>query len=214
MRASPDRIEPHSHGQRALLVRTRGGNILWDCVSLVSDAAIARIEAMGGLAAIAISHPHYYTVMAAWSDAFGGVPIHLHADDRQWVMCPHPSIHHWHGDTLEIATSTTLIRCGGHFAGATVMHLADASGGQGALFSGDVVAVNMDRASVTFMYSFPNYIPLGVSAIRHIAEVMAPLRFARIFGAFARRNIMTGGRAAFDRSTARHRGRSGRARDA
>ena len=29
---------------------------------------------MGGLKAIAISHPHYYSSMVEWSRAFGGVP--------------------------------------------------------------------------------------------------------------------------------------------
>ena len=50
-------------GQRALLVRTREGNILWDCVSLIDSDTVALIKALGGIYAIAISHPHYYTSM-------------------------------------------------------------------------------------------------------------------------------------------------------
>jgi len=38
------------------------GNILWDCVSLIDSDTVARIQALGGISAIAISHPHYYFV--------------------------------------------------------------------------------------------------------------------------------------------------------
>jgi hypothetical protein len=198
-------IEPHfAIGQRALLVQTPHGNVLWDCVALVDDETMRRIEAAGGLKAIAISHPHYYTVMAEWSDAFGGIPIYLHEDDRKWVMREHPAIVHWKGDDREIAPGLTLIRCAGHFPGATVMHWAQGAKGEGAVFAGDVIAVNLDRASVSFMHSFPNYIPLDAGAVRRIGEVMAPYRFAKIFGAFSGRNVMADGRAVFERSVARY----------
>src|SRR3954471_364064 len=86
-------------GQRALLVRTPGGNVLWDCVSLIDEATAGAVRDLGGLAAIAISHPHYYAAMVEWSWAFGGVPIYLHADDRRWVMRPDPAIEFWKGGT-------------------------------------------------------------------------------------------------------------------
>ena len=198
-------IEPHfGIGQRALLVRTPQGNVIWDCVALVNDEGVRRIEGVGGIKAIAISHPHYYTVMAEWSEAFGRVPIHLHEDDRKWVMREHPAISFWKGDDHEITPGLTLIRCGGHFPGATVMHWAQGAKGQGAVFAGDVIAVNMDRASVSFMHSFPNYIPLDAGAVQRIAELMAPYRFETIFGAFARRNVRADGRAVFERSVARY----------
>src|SRR6185437_3291198 len=53
-------MEPHfAIGQRALFVRTPRGNILWDCVPLLDEAVVEMIKALGGLSAIAISHPHY-----------------------------------------------------------------------------------------------------------------------------------------------------------
>lgn len=79
-------------GQRALLVRSPSGNVLWDCIAMIDAATIEIVRAMGGLSAIAISHPHYYTTMVEWSRAFGGIPIYLHVDDRQWVMQPDPAI--------------------------------------------------------------------------------------------------------------------------
>ena len=57
-------------GQRAFLIQTTKGNVLWDCVALVDDATIARVKELGGIAEIAVSHPHYYTAMVEWSRAF------------------------------------------------------------------------------------------------------------------------------------------------
>ena len=74
--------------QRAILARTPAGNVLWDCIALIDGATIDLIKGLGGVTAIAISHPHYYTTMVEWSRALGGVPIHLHAADREWVMRP------------------------------------------------------------------------------------------------------------------------------
>ena len=45
-------------GQRALLVQTPEGNLLWDCITLLDDETIAQVQALGGVRAIAISHPH------------------------------------------------------------------------------------------------------------------------------------------------------------
>jgi hypothetical protein len=165
---------------------------------------VERVRSLGGLRAIAISHPHYYTTSGAWSDAFGGVPVHLHADDREWVMRPHPAIIHWTGETLALAPGLTLIHCGGHFAGGTVLHWAGGAEGRGALLVGDITQVAMDRRHVSFMRSYPNDIPLGPAAVRRIADALGPYPFDRIYGAFRDRNIASGARAAFDRSVERY----------
>jgi glyoxylase-like metal-dependent hydrolase (beta-lactamase superfamily II) len=112
-------------GQRALLVRTRHGNVLWDCISLIDDAIVDIVNALGGVEAIAISHPHYYTTMVEWSAAFGGIPVYLHAADRRWIMRSAPCLQLWTEPTREILPGVTLIRVGGHFDGGTVLHWAD-----------------------------------------------------------------------------------------
>ena len=86
-------------GQRALLVPTASGNVLWDCVTLLDDDTAEEIKRRGGLAAIAISHPHYYSAMVDWAQAFG-CPVYLHADDAEWVMRPDPVVELWDGETL------------------------------------------------------------------------------------------------------------------
>jgi hypothetical protein len=198
-------IEPDfAIGQRALVIPTGDGAILWDCVSLVTEEAVQRIRRMGGLKAIAISHPHFYSAHAEWSEAFGGVPVYLHEDDRSWVMNPHGAIRFWSGETLEIAPGFTLIRTGGHFEGSTVLHHAADVDGRGALFVGDTLSVLQDRRHVSFMRSYPNYIPLNRRAVELIGAALAPYPFERIFGASAHRNMLQDGKAAVARSIERY----------
>ena len=189
--------------QRALLVRTSAGNILWDCISVLDAATIEIVRALGGLAGIAISHPHYYATMVEWAHAFNA-PIHLHAADKQWIMRPDPAIKLWDGDTKTLADGVTLIRCGGHFAGGTVLHSAKAGNGRGALMSGDIVMVVGDRNYVSFMRSYPNMVPMSAPAVERIGKALAPYSFEVIYGAFFDRNIMQGGKAAVERSVTRY----------
>jgi hypothetical protein len=73
-------------GQRALFLRKSKVNILWDCLPLLDEAVVEAMKPLGGISAIAISHPNCYSGMVEWSRALGGVPIYLHAADRKWVM--------------------------------------------------------------------------------------------------------------------------------
>ena len=132
--------------QRAILARTPFGNVLWDCIALIDDATVDLLKGLGGVAAIAVSHPHYYTTMVEWSHALGGVPIYLHAADRQWAMRADPVVRFWDGDTKSIGPGVTLVRLGGHFDGGTVLHWADWSDGRGVLLSGDILQGGAERA--------------------------------------------------------------------
>lgn len=191
-------------GQRALHVRAAGGNVLWDCLSLTDDRSVAAVQALGGVSAIAISHPHFYSSLAEWSRALGGVPVYLHADDREWVMRPDDAIVLWEGETREIAPGLTLIRCGGHFPGATVLHWAEGAGGKGALLTGDVIQVGEDRKSLSFMYSFPNFIPLNARTVKRILAAVEPYRFDAVYGGWFGRNVLTGAKQALSRSVDRY----------
>jgi glyoxylase-like metal-dependent hydrolase (beta-lactamase superfamily II) len=186
-------------GQRALLVRAPGGNVLWDCIALLDDEIGERVESLGGLSAIAISHPHYYSSMVEWSRAFDA-PVVLHAADREWVMRPDAAIDFWDGETRELGPGLTLVRCGGHFPGGTVLHWAD----RRLLLSGDIVQVVQDRRWVSFMYSYPNLIPLSASEIRRIVSTLEPYEFDRVYGAWWGRVVAEDGRAAVRRSAERY----------
>ena len=183
-------IEPSfAIGQRALHI-LGGGGFIWDCTSLVDDAALARVRKLGGARAMAISHPHFYASMVEWSRALDGIPIYLHEADRAWVMRDDPAIVHWAGDALEVAPGITLIHCGGHFAGSTVLHWADGADGLGALLTGDSIMVAQDRRTVSFMYSYPNLIPLDAGAVRRIVDAVAPYEFERIYGGWTGKNVL------------------------
>ena len=167
-------------GQRALLVPFGDSNLLWDCVSLLDDATAAEVERRGGLRAIAISHPHYYSAMVEWAHRFD-CPIHLHAADAEWVMRPDPAIEHWDGETRELGDGLTLIRGGGHFPGGTILHRAD---GAGALLTGDIIQVIPDRSHVGFMWSYPNLVPLPEAEVQRVAAAVEPYRYEAIYGAW------------------------------
>ncbi|MFO0811450.1 MAG: MBL fold metallo-hydrolase [Gemmataceae bacterium] len=191
-------------GQRAFLVRTPAGNLLWDCVPPLDDDTIKRIRGLGGIAAVAISHPHYYTTMVEWSRAFGDVPIHLHRDDAKWVMRPDERIKFWDGETKPLFGGLTLARTGGHFEGFQVLHWPAGAGGKGVLLAGDQPAVCQDRRWVTFMYSYPNMIPLGPAAIRRIVASLRPFAFDRLYSAFPEQVVKAGAKAAVERSAERY----------
>ncbi|MCS7001344.1 MAG: MBL fold metallo-hydrolase [Dehalococcoidia bacterium] len=191
-------------GQRALLVQTPGGNLLWDCLTLLDDATIGAVCALGGVAAIAISHPHYYGAMVEWSHAFDNAPIYLHAADRDWVTRTSPALVFWEGETIRPLPTIELIALGGHFPGGTVAHWTGTSDGEGVLLSGDIVQVVQDRQHVSFMYSYPNLIPLPTVTVARIAATLRRYAFDRIYGAFPHREIRTNARAAVQRSAERY----------
>jgi hypothetical protein len=198
-------VEPHfGIGQRAFLLESPEGNLLWDCISLLDPAAIGYIENLGGVKAIAISHPHYYTTMVEWSRAFGNAEIYLHKDDEKWVMRPDSSIRFWEGETHRMFGGFTLARCGGHFDGATVLHWPAGAEGKGALLTGDTIQVVPDRHWVSFMYSYPNYIPLSANPVRRIVSSVEPFAFDRIYGAFPKMTVESDGKSAVRRSAERY----------
>ena len=191
-------------GQRALLVRAPQGNVLWDCITVIDDATIEAVRKLGGIRAIAISHPHYYSSMVEWSRAFDA-PIYLHSADQRWVMRPDECIEFWSGETKSLWDGMTLIRCGGHFEGGTVLHYPTGSDGRGALLSGDIIQVAQDRRWVSFMYSFPNYIPLPAAQVDRIVAAVQSFEFDRIYGAWWDRNVESDAKNAVRRSADRYK---------
>ena len=129
-------------GQRALLLRRPEGNILWDCISFLDEATLTLVSALGGISAIACSHPHFIGAAVEWSHAFGNVPVHVHGMDRQYVPHLDSVIAFWEADRLELAEGVTAIRCGGHFPGSSVLHWEHGgANGEGALLAGDTLQV-------------------------------------------------------------------------
>jgi hypothetical protein len=196
-------------GQRAFLLRTKEGNVLWDCVPTLDDATVAAVKRFGGLAAVAVSHPHYYTSMVEWSHAFGKVPVHVHKLDAKWVMRPDPVVTVWEGDTKSLPGGLTLAKTGGHFDGFQVLHWPGGAGGGGVLLCGDQPYVCADRRWVSFMRSYPNLIPLGPAAIRQVVACLEPFAFDRLYGAFPEQVVSADAKGVVGRSADRYLKRIG-----
>jgi glyoxylase-like metal-dependent hydrolase (beta-lactamase superfamily II) len=197
-------IEPSfAIGQRLLLAETPEGNVLWDMIPLVDAAAVEAVRSRGEVRAIAISHPHYYSGMVEWSDALGGVPILLHEADSKWIMRPDPKVELWSGDVNELPGGLTLLRLGGHYPGGAVLHDANT----GTLLSGDIVMVIPDRRFVSFMWSYPNLIPLPAAEVLRIAEALERWPFERILGAWWDRLVPRDGNEVVRRSAERYAAR-------
>lgn len=191
--------------QRAFLIPHPGGHVMWECLAAVTETAVARIQAMGGVTDIAISHPHFYAAMVDWCEALGGVPIHLHARDRVWVQRPSPRVRFWAGETLDLAPAVQLVRLGGHFDGSSGLWWKTGPRPGGSLFPGDAVQVAMDRRFATFMYSYPNGIPLAPAALNDLAVRLDGLTFEDVFGFSTGRQIVGDGKARIEASLTRYR---------
>jgi len=191
-------------GQRALVVAQPGGGVMWDCTPLVTDVAVKRIKDLGGLRAIAISHPHFFTAMNEWSEALGGVPIVLHQDLQRHVVHEGPRVTYWSGESHSLGQGIALVRGGGHFTGSTWMHWAGGAGGKGAIFTADTIMVTPDTRWVSFMYSYPNLIPLPPREVRRIVATTEPYAFDRIYSAWWDRVLVTDAKARLAASADRY----------
>ncbi|KAI1105792.1 beta-lactamase-like protein [Jackrogersella minutella] len=194
-------------GQRAILIKTPLGNVLWDCITLIDDETVAKIKDIGGLKAIVISHPHYYTTHVEWARAFD-CPVYLAAEDRQWTT--QSSTHQVFVEETELdlqidsaSSGIMVLKLGGHFPGSFVslydghLFIADTlvttpSG----LGSWDTDAVGSVRTrpaglnSYSFMWSIPNMIPLPPSELERMWGILKKYDFSSTHGAFYTMDIV------------------------
>jgi|SRR5690625_4347956 len=99
-------------------------------------------------------------------------------------MRPSKKIEFWSGEVLELSEEFSLHRFGGHFKGGTVLHWKNGNEGKGILFTSDIIQVVADQQWVSFMYSYPNLIPLPINTVQNIAKHAKKITFDRIYGAF------------------------------
>lgn len=199
-------------GQRAFLLQTPDGNILWDLITLLDEPTINRITSLGGLKAIVISHPHYYTTYVEWTRTFN-CPVYMSSDDQEWLCQQPPTpqmlrlIDGPAGVSEPITGGITAIKTGGHFPGSLVLHW------KRKLFIADsIVTVPVSllspmhlvcvlaslilqsaytpyprppgQTSYTFQWSIPNMIPLPPSEILKMWQAIKPWSFNTTHGAF------------------------------
>ena len=196
-------VEPaFAIGQRALLVCTPHGNVLWDCLSLLDDDARQQIGDLGGIDAICMSHPHFYGANIEFAEAFDA-RVFIPRADEQWIQRASSRIELF-DDEAEPVPGVTLARIGGHFDGAAVLHWPDGADGAGALLTGDTITVVQDRDWVSFMWSYPNLIPLDEDTVADIARRVERFDFGRVYGGWWGRVVVQEGASAVRRSADRY----------
>lgn len=173
---------PFGIGPEVFLIQSKAGNVLWDCLACLDQRTIEQIQALGGLSAIVISHPHMFGSVVEWSHTLGNVPVFTHEDNRVFMPRPDPVIRWWQGESYAVNSDLTVIRCGGHFPGSSVLHWKSGAGGKGALFTGDTILPVEDRRWVSFMYSYPNLIPISRPAVEKIVNAISSIEFDSIYG--------------------------------
>jgi hypothetical protein len=183
-------------GHRGLLVTTEQGGVLWDPPGYLDDAAVDFVRERGGLAGIVRSHPHLCGVLAEWSARFPGpdgrgAPMWIPRRDSRWVLRPGDAVQWW-DDVQEVAPGVTLVRCGGHFAGSAVLHVAEAADGRGALFVGDTLMVLPGSGRVSFMRSYPMLLPMPERYLDRLLETLSGLEYDRLYGGWPDRVVRTG----------------------
>ena len=178
--------------------------MLWDCIPLLDEQGRRTIDELGGLRAICLSHPHFYAAHLEFAEAFDA-PVFLPRADERWIPRRSPRIELF-DDEVEPVPGVTVARTGGHFDGACVLHWPDGSGGRGALLTGDTIMVVEDRGWVSFMWSFPNLIPLDPDTVDDVARRVGRFRFDRVYGGVVgarRAGRRSGGGAALGRALRR-----------
>ncbi|RBR25697.1 uncharacterized protein FIESC28_01660 [Fusarium coffeatum] len=171
-------------GQRAVFIQTESGNVLWDCISLLDQETINFIKSHGGLAAIAISHPHFYSTHLEWAREFD-CPVYLAYDDQEWLNrkdTEHRRIL-FRDETQEILPGVTMIKLGGHFPGSSVLH-----------WNNNISRLNRlhhtkDHQVFFFHYAFSNFIPLGPTAMHLMWNRLRPWHFTAVYSLFFRTTV-------------------------
>jgi hypothetical protein len=174
-------------GQRALLVLSPQGNVLWDCIPLLNDATIEFIRSKGGLKAIAFSHPHYYSNMNNWAEVFD-CPLYIHKSDEDWVLNRGRYVTLWSGETKDLWDEMTIHNIGGHFPGSSILRVPALSK-NGAVMVGDTLTLSPSHRHIAVMYSYPNRIPLPVTEMARIRRRVDKIPFDALYGFYSDQNL-------------------------
>jgi len=97
-----------------------------------------------------------------------------------------PHIQLWEGDNLTLTDDVSVINLGGHFTGGCVLHDAR---GDGLLLTGDILQVTPGANGVSFMWSYPNMLPLPATTVSAMTRKLDSVKFSTLYGAFEGREI-------------------------
>lgn len=180
-------------GERAILLQTESGNVLWDLVAWLDEGTVDFIKSKGGLKAIVISHPHFWTTHLEWAHQFS-CPIYLQEADKEWLQREDKNgVRKFISGATEILPGVTAIQAGGHFDGSSFLHWDEK------LFIADTMMsvpsgfYHKDRlpgtTSFSFMWAYPNMIPLPPSKVLGIWRSIKGYEFESTYGGFMGQNV-------------------------
>jgi len=188
-------------GQLAKVIATADGCVMYDVPAAITPEAVRAVRALGPMRAIIPSHPHMFGLQSLWSAALDDAPVYVSEADLEWLGHRSDAVTPWRG-ILNPIPGVTASQPGGHFPGSSVVHWEGADGA-GVLLAGDTIMVNPDRATVSFLRSYPNRLPLSAAVVERIAAHVARYAFDRIYSNFSLR-IDRDAAAAVQRSAQRH----------
>lgn len=162
-------------GHRSFVVQTDNGNLLWDAPSYVDDGILGVVRDLGGVAAIAASHPHMFGAQLSWSKEFGDAPVYVNALDQEWLPNADPAIELWKGQ-IEPLPGVRLLHVGGHMRGSSVALASD-----GTLLVGDTISGGLAHHWVSFQRNFPKHVPLSPAVVRRIVGRLEPFDYDRLY---------------------------------
>jgi hypothetical protein len=174
-------------GQRTLLVLSKNGNVLWDCIPLLDGLTIEFIKSKGGLKAIAFSHPHFYSNMNEWAEIFD-CPIYIHKNDEEHIMVKGKHIQLWQGDEMSLWDGMKMILIGGHFEGSSILHVPFLSK-EGTIICGDTLFLSPSKKHFSVVYSSPNRIPLSLNVMKRIKKRFEEIAFDSFYGYIKTQNL-------------------------
>ncbi|WP_018259494.1 MBL fold metallo-hydrolase [Methylobacterium sp. WSM2598] len=170
-------------GPSAYLVTTPHGNLGFEGCTVLSDAALDHVAALGGVAVLSASHPHSYAALPQLQDRFDP-ELALPAADFAWSAALRVS---WpYDDQLEPLPGLVLHRTAGHFDGHAVLF----DRARGILFCGDALKFELDpedpRRALTISAhkAFVRGVPLTPAELRRYREVFAGLDFVQTWTPF------------------------------
>jgi glyoxylase-like metal-dependent hydrolase (beta-lactamase superfamily II) len=212
-------------GETPFIILTKYGIVIWDCCALYNSNLFESIKKISkdyqlSIVGIAISHPHFYTSSLTWAKALQ-TKIFISHLDKQWFQRINEGLAKdlvvfFDSETYNLLPGITIIRCGGHFDGSCVLHWDRQKAGTpatiiqaaskdklpftGAVFCSDTFGPGMDRKTITFMWSYPNMIPLPPKDVLQIWHSMQPFQFDEIIGAWPGKYVDKDARANLLRS--------------
>jgi len=164
-------------GSHGWLILRPEGNIAFEAAPHYTQAALDKIESLGGISILSASHPHGYGALWELQEAFQPKLI-IHKDDLQHTKAF--QVNHPMDDTEQLDDRRVMMRLGGHYDGQTALFDAEKK----ILFAGDALKIEFDEAghaqALSCHKGFHYSIPLTYEELRRYRDVFAQFDFDHV----------------------------------